>query len=73
MFLGAFVFAIRLTPLSSTSSCRRLHIQGITPGIRFFGNPAIECFRPGRLLIGSTSNESGLDGYLVPAIRFVFL
>ena len=38
--LGAFLFAIRLVPLPSISSCRRQHILGVTPGVGFFGNPA---------------------------------
>src|SRR5438270_14005137 len=40
LILGAFLFAIRLIPLSSISSCRRQNILGITPGVGFFGNPA---------------------------------
>jgi hypothetical protein len=68
--LGAFVSVILLVPLSSQSLCRRWHIQGITPGLRFFGNPSLKCMRPGRLLSVSTVNESILESYPVPIIRF---
>src|SRR2546425_4025909 len=40
LILGAFVFVIRLVPLSSISPCSRLPILGITPGIRFLSNPS---------------------------------
>src|SRR6266487_3750305 len=41
--------------------------------LRFFGNPSLKRMRPGRLLIVSTINESVLEGYLVPIIRFALL
>src|SRR5437763_573858 len=57
LVLGAFVFVIRLVPLSSIPPCSRLHILGITPGIRFLSNPSLRGIG-WHLLIVSTTDKS---------------
>src|SRR2546428_13644984 len=69
LFLGAFVFVIRLVPLFSISPCSRLHILGITPGLRFLSNPSLRGIG-WHLLVVSTTDKSRPESYPVPMICF---
>src|SRR5712692_471841 len=64
-----FGFVIRLVPLSSISPCSRLHILGITPGIRFLSNPSLRGIG-WHLLVVSTTGKSRPESYPVPMICF---
>src|SRR6266516_3448181 len=69
LVLGAFVFVLRLVPLSSISACSRQPILGITPGLRFLSHPSL---RRSAFFLNdaSTTDKSGPESYPVPMIRF---
>src|SRR5438105_11933895 len=72
LVLGAFVSVILLVPLSSMSPCSRERILGVTPGVGFLSNPPLKCIRVVPCSPYRPFDESGLESYPVPTIRFAF-
>src|SRR6266699_861590 len=73
LILGAFVCAILVTPLHSRSPCLRQHIQQLSCWLWLLRQSRSQAHAGGSLLVASICNESGLESYPVPMLRFALL